>query len=113
MIGAETALACLAVDQWIGEPAQMTRCFPDLRMHEDRRVEADDIAAVRDHRTPPGLLDVALEFNAERTVIPATVETAVYFARLKDETPAFAKTDDGTHEIGGFGGHSVPPLKIL
>src|SRR5581483_7571617 len=37
------------------------------------------------HVVPPGLLDVPLQLDAERSVIPETVDAAVDFTRLEDE----------------------------
>ena len=38
---------------------------------------------VADHVVPPGVLDVLLEFDAERAVVPEAVDAAVDFARRK------------------------------
>ena len=53
---------------------------PDLRVHEDPGVEPDDVVALLDHRPPPGALDVVLELDAERPVVPDGVDAAVDLA---------------------------------
>src|ERR1043166_7627268 len=53
------------------------------------------VLAELDVVAPPEVLDVALELDAERTIIPGGSETAVDLARLEDEAAPFAKRDDG------------------
>src|SRR5207245_8080457 len=83
IVGAEAILAMLAVDQRVGEPRHVPRGFPNLRVHEDRRVETFDVLALVDHRTPPALLDVLLELDAQRPVVPHRAKPAVDLGRLK------------------------------
>src|SRR5260221_8259930 len=97
VVGAEALLAVFAVDQRVGEILQMARGFPGARMLQDGAVEADDIAARRHHRAPPRLLDVALELNAERAVIPGRTEAAVDIAGRKDDPAALAEIDQLLH----------------
>src|SRR3989449_3905762 len=52
------SLAVLAIHQRIGKPRHVTRGFPYLGVHQDRRVQAFDVLAIVDHRAPPALLDV-------------------------------------------------------
>src|SRR5262245_41904500 len=85
------------VNHHVAEQIKVARALPNLRMHDDRRVETDHLIRRRsarrlhqlvvagDHVAPPGLLDVALQLNAERAVVPEAVETAVDFARLKQK----------------------------
>ena len=79
LVGAETHLAFLAVDQRIGEPLDMARCHPDLRRHQDSGVETLDIVAAVGHRLPPEAFDIVLELDAQRAVIPAGAQAAVDF----------------------------------
>src|SRR5690606_15159107 len=85
MVLAEARLADLAVDQQVGEAGKMSGGLPHSRVLDDRRVETDDVLARGDHRPPPGLLDVALEFDAERAVVVAGVDPAVDLAALEHE----------------------------
>jgi len=82
-------------------------------MHEYRGVEADDVVVQLGHFPPPGFLDVVLEFNAEGTVIPGAVLSAVDFGGLEYETAPFAQTDDFFHRyrvIFHLNMLLVPPL---
>ena len=76
--------------------------LPDLRGHDDRRFEADDIIALAGHGVPPEFLDVALEFRAERAVIPKAVDAAVDFRRLVDEPASLAERHDFLHQLAAF-----------
>src|SRR5205823_4578628 len=79
----------------------MSARFPDLGIHDDRAIHADhaDFLAigsrrrVADHVLPPDFLDVALQFNPERTVVPESVDAAINLAGLEDESPAAAQCD--------------------
>ncbi len=50
MVGAEALLAEPAVDEGVGETADVTRRLPDLRVEDDRRVERDDVVSLLHHR---------------------------------------------------------------
>ena len=52
-------------------------------MRQDRAVHPDDVVALMHHDAPPVVLQVALQFDAERSVIPGAVKSAVDFAGLK------------------------------
>ena len=52
------------------------------------------------HHTPPIILQIALQLDAERAVIPSTVQTTVNFARLENEPAPLAETDDFLHALG-------------
>ncbi len=68
-----------------------------LRVHENRRVEADDVVARRDHLPPPRVLDVALELDPQRAVVPRARQPAVDLAGLKYEPALLAQVYDGLH----------------
>src|ERR1043166_2043632 len=92
----------------IGERTHMPARFPYFRVHDDRAVEADhaDFLAIRagrgvaDHVLPPGVLDVFLQLDAERAVVPEAVDAAVDFAGLKDKPAATAQRDQLFHVHG-------------
>ena len=46
LVGAEALLADAAVDERVGEAADVARRLPDLRVEDDRRVEGDDVVAL-------------------------------------------------------------------
>src|SRR5437016_13719005 len=68
--------------------------FPDARIHDDRTVDPRhlDLLPIRsgrrihDHILPPGVLDVLLEQNTQRPVIPEAIDPTVDLARLKDKS---------------------------
>ena len=94
--------------------------YPDLRVHDDRAVEADhaDLLAVRarrrvaDHVLPPGVLDVPLQLDAERAVVPEAVDAAVDFAGLEDEPHVLAELGELGHVDPGRH-RQTPPTKPL
>ena len=94
-------LALLAVDQRVGEAGDVARGLPDARVHEDRAVDADDVVARLHHVAPPGVLDVALELDAERAVVPAARQAAVDLARLEDEAAPLGEVHDLFHRHFG------------
>ena len=79
--------------------------LPHLRVHDDRAVDADhaDFLPVRPRRRiahhvlPPGVLDVLLQLDAERAVVPEAVDAAVDLARLEDEAAPAAQGDEFFH----------------
>ena len=88
VVGAEALVAVLAVDERVGEGRDVAARLPDLRRHEDRGVETDDVAPELHHRTPPRVLDVALEQHTERAVVPGGPEPAVDLRRREHEARA-------------------------
>src|SRR5471032_2190820 len=76
----------------------MVARFPDSRRHDDGRFEAGDVVALAGHGVPPEFLDVALEFRAERAVIPKTVDAAVNLGGLKHKPAPLAQRHDFFHE---------------
>ena len=111
MIHAKSALATLgaAIDHLVDEQIVMPGALPHLRVHDDRAIQPDHLERLRsagqhgqivvagDHVAPPRFLDVALQLDAQRAVIPKAVQAAVDFARLKDEAPPFAQRDKFFH----------------
>ena len=91
----------------------MPRAFPDLRVHDDRAVETDHLKLaavgaerrVANHNQPPGVLEIALQLDTERAVVPEAVDPAVDFAALKNEPPPLAQGDDALHGVTGQMGH--------
>ena len=105
VVGAEAVLAVPAVDQRIGEAGDVAGRLPDLRMHQDRGIEALDVVPRVDHGVPPAVLHVLLELDAQRTVVPHRAEAAVDLGGLEDEAAALAEGDQLVHQ-GGVG-HGV------
>src|SRR6187455_3388185 len=103
LVRAITRARLTVVNHRIAEAADVAARLPNFRVHEQRAVEAyhaerlrralrrRGLVVVRDHVVPPSLLQVALELDAQRAVVPRTVQTAVDLARREDEAPSLAK----------------------
>src|SRR5699024_7479415 len=89
------AVARLALHQRVDERLDVAGRRPDLARQDHRRVQADDVLAAGDHRTPPLALDVLLQLDAERTVVPGRLRAAVDLPAGVDEPPPLAEIDDG------------------
>ena len=100
LVGAEAALARLAVDERVDEAADVAARLPHPRMHEDRGIEALDVVARAHHRVPPALLQVALELDAERAVVPDRPEAAVDLRGLKHEPAPLGERHEFFHDVG-------------
>ncbi len=86
--------------------------LPNLRVHDDRAVQADhfvgrggagrdqQLVVAGDHVPPPGLADVPLEFHAHRPVVPKALQTAVNLARLEEKSAPLAQGDQLVHFHG-------------
>src|SRR5690606_18329063 len=85
LVGPHALLAGAAVDQRVAEVLDVARSLPGARMGDDRRVEPLDVLALAHHAPPPQRLQVVLELDAERAVVPEAVDAAVDLARLPDE----------------------------
>ena len=77
LIGAMARLALLAVHQRIAEPTDMTAGHPDLRVHQDRALDPDIMRILLNKTLPPCLLDIFLEFHAQRAEIPRIGQSSV------------------------------------
>ena len=102
-------LRLAAIDHVVVEEVVMARTLPHLRVHDDRAVDAGhfkgrrgagrgvQLVVGRDHVVPPGLADVPLQFDAQRAVIPKTLQPAVNLAGLKEKSPPPAQGDQLFH----------------
>ncbi len=102
LVEAIAAMAGRALDEWVAEAADVTGGDPDLGVHEDPRVEPDDVLALLDHRPPPRALDVVLQLDAERPVVPDGVDPAVDLGAREHEAAALRERHDRL-EIGDRG----------
>jgi len=96
---AEALVAVGALDQRVGERLQVPGGLPDPGGHDDGRVLADHVVAQLHDRAPPGLLDVVLQLDPERTVVVARADPAVDLARLEGEAAALGQVDDRVHRV--------------
>src|SRR5208337_838374 len=97
LVGAVPFLGVLAVDHRVAESSHVARGFPDSRIHDDRAIEPNDVVAHLDVVAPPGLFDIPLQFDAERTVVPEAVDSAIDLARGEDEPSTLAQRDQLVH----------------
>ena len=91
LVGAHELLAVLAHRHRVGERVEVARRLPDLRVHDDRRVKAGDVAAAAHGELPPGLLHVLLQLAAEGAVVPEPRHAAVDLGGVVDEPAALAQ----------------------
>jgi hypothetical protein len=73
-----------------------------IGIHDDRAVDPDHVVAERDIVAPPGVLDVPLQLDPERSVIPEAVEAAVDLARREDDPSALAERNQLVHVHRSF-----------
>src|SRR6266852_7953224 len=85
----------------IGEVVQVAARSPDHGVHQDRGVDTDHVRSALHEIPPPDPLDVVLELDPQRTVVPARADTAVDLARLEDEPAALAERDESVHRDHG------------
>ena len=104
LVSAETLFGDFAVHEWVAEAGDVAGGLPDLRVHDNGGFDADDVFAAADHVVPPAVADVFLELAAEGAVVEETVEAAVDFGGLEDETAALRERDDAVHGDSGRGG---------
>lgn len=100
LVGAVTLFAGFAVNERVGEAADVAGGVPDLGVHDDGRFDAHDVVAAAHEVVPPAVTDVLFEFYAERTVIEEPVKAAVDFGGRENEAAAFAERNNGFHEVG-------------
>jgi hypothetical protein len=104
-------VAVQALDQRVVEDLDVAGGDPDLPREDDRRIDADDVVAPGDHRSPPLPFDVLLEFHSQRAVVPRRPGAAIDLTGRKDEAAPFGQVhygvDDGrhgmVHSLSGFG----------
>ena len=91
------------------EQVVVARAFPNLRVHDDRAVEADhfistgctcgldEFVVSLAHVAPPSVFDVSLELDAERPVVPEAVKPTVDLTGLKHESTSLAERHQFFH----------------
>ena len=102
LVRAEALVAFAAVHQRIGEAAQVAGGDPGLRVHQDSGIKADVIRVLLHELLPPGALDVVLQLNAERAVVPSVGEAAVNLGAGEDEASVLAQSHDPVHGFFGI-----------
>ncbi len=102
LVRPKPGLAGSAVNHRIAKRLLVPARFPYRPVHQNRAIHSDDVVALVDHDAPPVILDIALQLDPERPVIPQPIETAVDFARLKNEAAPFAQANDFFHALAGW-----------
>ena len=109
MVVAVAPLRLAAVDHPVVKEVEVARDLPDLRVHDDRAVEARhlvgrgsaldrrEFVVAGDHVTPPAVLEIPLEGDTEGAVVPEAVQAAVDLTRLKDEAAPLRQRHDPVH----------------
>src|SRR6476660_9512870 len=96
-------VAVPAFDQRVMDDLAVAGGHPHLSRQDDRRVQAFYVVSSGHHRAPPLPLDVLLELDAQRPVVPRRFGATVDLAGLEDEATAFRQVrngvDDGSHGL--------------
>ena len=100
VVGPEPLVTGQALGQRIAEHPDVAGGHPDRAGQDDRGVEADDVVAPGDHRAPPLLLDVLLQLDPERAVVPGRPRPAVDLTRGEDEPAPLAQADHLFETVG-------------
>src|SRR5262245_6728636 len=121
LVVAVAFLRLAAVNHVVVKQVIVAGAFPDLWMHDDGAVEADHLVraggagrraefiVAGDHVAPPDLLDIALQLDAERAVVPEPVQPTVDLASLEEKPAPLAQRDDLVHLL--VFGHSLHPYR--
>ena len=99
LIRPETCLCEKAIDHRIAECIHMPAGLPNRRVHNDARVERNDVVALAHHRLPPRVPQIAPQLGSEWAVVPEPVEAAVDFGRLKNKPAPLAEAHDLFHAL--------------
>jgi len=68
--------------------------FPDPGRHDDRGIDADDVVALLNVDPPPGVLQVPLQLDPKRPVVPETAEAAINLAAGENEAAPLAQGNE-------------------
>ena len=110
LIDTVAGLAVFAVAHNIAEAVDVAGGLPDLRMADDRGIQADDIIAFFHHFAPPELFDSPFHGGSVGTVIPEPVVPSVNFRTLEHKTAPFAERHDFIHQLAFRGDrHNTTP----
>ena len=91
-------VAVQAFHQRIVEHLDVAGGHPDLAGQDDRAVQADDVVTAGDDRAPPLPLDVLLQLDTQRAVVPGGFGAAVDLAGLEDESTALGQIRNGVDD---------------
>ena len=94
LVGTVACLAGAAVQQRVGEAGDVAGGDPSLGVHDDGRIQTNVVRAFLHEFLQPSLLDVVLELNAQRAVVPAVCKAAVDLGTGENITTVLAEIDD-------------------
>ena len=97
LVGAVAHFAGLAVDQRIVEGGNVAGGNPHLGIHQDRGVKPHVIGIFLHEFFPPGALDVVLQLDPERAVVPGVGQAAVDFRAGINKAAPLGEGDDFFH----------------
>jgi hypothetical protein len=103
VIGPVALVTERALGQRVDELGDVPARLPHLAGQDDRGVQPDDIVALGHHRAPPLALDVVLQLDAERAVVPGSPQASVDLAGRVDESPSLAQADNGVEAVTAQG----------
>src|SRR5690606_24593520 len=86
LVGAVALVAGEALGQRVGEDPHVTGGHPHLARQDDRGVQTDRVLPGGHHVAPPLALDVLLELDTQRSVVPRGPSAAVDLPAREDET---------------------------
>ncbi len=95
LIGAVAGFAGFAVDHRVVEGGDVTRRLPNLRVHEDRGVQADVRRGFLDEFLPPHRADVPFHLHPKGTIVPRIGQPAVNLRALENITRGLEVLGDG------------------
>ena len=72
-----TLLAVAVINQRVVESIHMSAGLPGCRMHENSRVNTDNILMKQHHALPPILLDVVFQFHTILTIVINRAQTVI------------------------------------
>ena len=101
-------VALQTLHQRVVEHLDVPGGHPDLARQDDRAVQSDDVVAPGDHRAPPLPLDVLLEFDPQRPVVPGGTRAPVDLAAGIDQAATLGQIDDGIDDGRHGAAHSYP-----
>ena len=94
LVSTLTGAAALAVHQGVGEGTDMAGGDPGLRVHDDGGIQTHIVGRLLDELLQPGLLNVVLELDTQRAVVPRVCQTAVDLGTCVDVAAVLAEIDD-------------------
>ena len=97
MVGAVAAMINRVLTQRINKRIDMPARPPNLLIHQNRRVDAIHIVALIDEHFPPQIHDVALQSDAQRTIIPSSAKTTINIRPLINKAAALRQTHQIFH----------------